>query len=27
VKAQEVISYVATKLNLNLYDTTPDLMK
>jgi len=27
VKAQEVISYVATKLNLNLYDTAPDLMK
>jgi glutaminase len=27
VKAQEVISYVANKLNLNLYDSTPDLMK
>ena len=27
VKAQEVISYVTTKLNLNLYDSAPDLMK
>jgi len=27
VKAQEVISYIANKLNLNLYDSTPDLMK
>jgi len=27
IKAQEVISYVAAKMNLNLYDTAPDLMK
>jgi len=27
VKAQEVISYIAAKMNLNLYDTAPDLMK
>jgi glutaminase len=27
VKAQEVISYIATKMNLNLYDTAPDSMK
>ena len=27
VKAQEVISYITTKLNLNLYDSNPDLMK
>jgi glutaminase len=27
VKAQEVISYIASKLNLNLYDAAPDLMK
>jgi glutaminase len=27
VKGQEVISYVAAKMNLNLYDTAPDLMK
>jgi glutaminase len=27
VKAQEVITYVANKMNLNLYDSTPDLMK
>src|SRR6266576_5625172 len=27
VKAQEVISYIAEKLNLNLYDSSPDLMK
>jgi len=27
VKAQEVISYVAKKMNLNLYDSSPDLMK
>jgi glutaminase len=27
IKAQEVISYVAMKMNLNLYDTAPDLMK
>jgi glutaminase len=26
VKAQEVISYIAKKMNLNLYDATPDLM-
>jgi len=27
VKAQEVISYISTKLGLNLYDASPDLMK
>jgi len=27
VKAQEVISYIANKLNLNLYDSSPDVMK
>jgi len=27
VKAQEVIGYIAQKLNLNLYDSSPDLMK
>jgi glutaminase len=27
VKAQEVISYIANKLNLNLYDSSPDSMK
>jgi glutaminase len=27
VKAQEVITYVASKMNLNLFDSTPDLMK
>jgi glutaminase len=27
VKAQEVISYIANKLNLNLYDSSPDLLK
>ena len=27
VKAQEVISYIAQKLDLNLYDSSPDLLK
>jgi glutaminase len=27
VKAQEVISYITNKLNLNLYDSSPDLLK
>lgn len=27
VKAQEVIAYIATRMNLNLYDSSPDLMK
>jgi glutaminase len=27
VRAQEVIAYIAKKLNLNLYDSAPDLMK
>jgi glutaminase len=27
VKAQEVISYIANELKLNLYDSSPDLMK
>jgi glutaminase len=27
IKAQEVISYITNKLNLNLYDSSPDLLK